>query len=67
MYSNFIFNYIENRERETEERLKKENSKPEHSLLILDIAMITLILNEWHGARNRPRYLFIYLLATAFG
>jgi hypothetical protein len=58
MYSNIIFNYIE-KERGRDERIKKENSKPEHPSFVLDTplplpptslfgAHSGLALTEWH-------------------
>jgi hypothetical protein len=41
MHSNCIFNFIKNRERETEE-WKNKKGKPEHSPFILDIPKICL-------------------------
>jgi hypothetical protein len=62
MYSNFIFNYTRiERERKKRgwkrknERIEKENNKPERSPFILDISTIMLMTTEWNRAWNRPR------------
>jgi hypothetical protein len=61
MYSNFTFNYINYRQRRKNETIKKEKRQPEYPRIILDIPMIMVMLIDWHGAWNRPRYLNLYI------